>query len=238
MLAAPTPAPRTSPTSATPGRSPRRRPSCTRCAPRSKRPGSRSTSADLTMIPTHQRSSSTRRRKAKSVLRLIDALEEHDDVAERLRQLRHPRRRPAIGVRMMDLDDALELRRASTTTRSCSPTGADGSPQMSPVACGVDADGTRRGQHARDRAEDEEPATRPARVAVRAHATGSTATGSRSTAPPRSSRCPTRWSRWSTTTGRSAGEHPDWDDYRAAMVREQRVIVRITLERAGPDRSG
>ena len=36
----------------------------------------------------------------------------------------------------------------------------------------------------------------------------------------------------------TAGEHPDWDDYRAAMVREQRVIVRITVERAGPDRSG
>ena len=24
-----------------------------------------------------------------------------------------------------------------------------------------------------------------------------------------------------------AGEHDDWDDYRAAMVREQRVVVRI-----------
>jgi hypothetical protein len=34
------------------------------------------------------------------------------------------------------------------------------------------------------------------------------------------------------------GEHPDWDDYRDAMIRDQRVIVRITLERAGPDRSG
>ncbi|MFI5052840.1 MAG: PPOX class F420-dependent oxidoreductase [Acidimicrobiia bacterium] len=34
------------------------------------------------------------------------------------------------------------------------------------------------------------------------------------------------------------GEHPDWDDYRAAMVRDRRVIVRITIERAGPDRSG
>jgi PPOX class probable F420-dependent enzyme len=34
------------------------------------------------------------------------------------------------------------------------------------------------------------------------------------------------------------GEHPDWDDYRAAMVREQRVIIRVTVERAGPDRSG
>jgi len=35
-----------------------------------------------------------------------------------------------------------------------------------------------------------------------------------------------------------AGEHPDWDDYRNAMQREQRVLVRIALERAGPTKSG
>ena len=35
-----------------------------------------------------------------------------------------------------------------------------------------------------------------------------------------------------------AGEHPDWDDYRAAMEREQRVMIRIEIERAGPDRQG
>ena len=35
-----------------------------------------------------------------------------------------------------------------------------------------------------------------------------------------------------------AGEHPDWDDYRAAMEREQRVMIRIDIERAGPDRQG
>jgi PPOX class probable F420-dependent enzyme len=35
-----------------------------------------------------------------------------------------------------------------------------------------------------------------------------------------------------------AGEHPDWDEYRAAMEREHRVIVRITMTRAGPDVSG
>jgi len=34
------------------------------------------------------------------------------------------------------------------------------------------------------------------------------------------------------------GEHPDWDDYRNAMERERRVMVRISVERAGPDRSG
>jgi PPOX class probable F420-dependent enzyme len=33
-------------------------------------------------------------------------------------------------------------------------------------------------------------------------------------------------------------DNPDWDDYRARMERERRVLVRIELERAGPDRSG
>jgi PPOX class probable F420-dependent enzyme len=37
---------------------------------------------------------------------------------------------------------------------------------------------------------------------------------------------------------RISGEHPDWEDYRAAMVRDKRLIVRITIERAGPDVSG
>lgn len=35
-----------------------------------------------------------------------------------------------------------------------------------------------------------------------------------------------------------AGEHPDWTGYREAMRREQRVLIRITIERAGPDRAG
>ena len=33
-------------------------------------------------------------------------------------------------------------------------------------------------------------------------------------------------------------ENPDWDDYRARMEREQRVLIRIALEDAGPDRWG
>jgi PPOX class probable F420-dependent enzyme len=37
---------------------------------------------------------------------------------------------------------------------------------------------------------------------------------------------------------RVSGEHDDWDDYRAAMERERRVLLRIELTRAGPDRSG
>jgi PPOX class probable F420-dependent enzyme len=30
----------------------------------------------------------------------------------------------------------------------------------------------------------------------------------------------------------------DWDDYRARMERERRVLIRIRAERAGPDRQG
>ena len=35
-----------------------------------------------------------------------------------------------------------------------------------------------------------------------------------------------------------SGEHPDWDDYRQAMVNERRVVLRITIDRAGPSRAG
>jgi PPOX class probable F420-dependent enzyme len=35
-----------------------------------------------------------------------------------------------------------------------------------------------------------------------------------------------------------SGEHPDWDDYRAAMVRDRRCLIRIEITRAGPDISG
>ncbi len=33
-------------------------------------------------------------------------------------------------------------------------------------------------------------------------------------------------------------ENPDWDDYRERMRSEKRVLIRIALERAGPDRQG
>jgi len=36
----------------------------------------------------------------------------------------------------------------------------------------------------------------------------------------------------------AAGEHPNWGDYRAAMVRERRVLIAVTRTQAGPDRAG
>ncbi|MCK2240212.1 MULTISPECIES: PPOX class F420-dependent oxidoreductase [unclassified Crossiella] len=37
---------------------------------------------------------------------------------------------------------------------------------------------------------------------------------------------------------RVTGEHPDWAEYRATMESERRVLIRVELTRAGPDRSG
>ena len=37
---------------------------------------------------------------------------------------------------------------------------------------------------------------------------------------------------------RISGEHADWDDYREAMRRDKRLIIRIAIDRAGPDVSG
>ncbi len=37
---------------------------------------------------------------------------------------------------------------------------------------------------------------------------------------------------------RVSGEHPNWDDYRAAMERERRVVLRISITSAGPDVAG
>jgi PPOX class probable F420-dependent enzyme len=36
----------------------------------------------------------------------------------------------------------------------------------------------------------------------------------------------------------AAGEHPDWDEYRQAMIDQNRVLVRFEVERAGPNVTG
>jgi PPOX class probable F420-dependent enzyme len=33
---------------------------------------------------------------------------------------------------------------------------------------------------------------------------------------------------------RISGEHPDWDEYRRAMQRDRRVLVRVSVDAAGP----
>ena len=35
-----------------------------------------------------------------------------------------------------------------------------------------------------------------------------------------------------------SGEHPDWDDYKRAMLDDQRCIIKFEIEAAGPDIQG
>ena len=37
---------------------------------------------------------------------------------------------------------------------------------------------------------------------------------------------------------RISGEHPDWDDYRRAMQQQQRVLLRVSIDKVGPSRAG
>jgi PPOX class probable F420-dependent enzyme len=136
----------------------------------------------------------------------------------------------------MDIGRAADFLRAHhravlATSRS------DGMPQLSPVTCAVDDEG---------------------RVLVSTRETAVKTKNLRHR--PRASLCvftDTFFGEWVQVEGnaevislpgamdllveyyrRVSGEHPDWDDYRAAMIRDRRVIVRITITRAGPDVSG
>jgi len=136
----------------------------------------------------------------------------------------------------MNLDAARDFlrknHRAVITSRR-----ANGDPQLSPVMCGIDAAG---------------------RIVVSTRETALKVKNLRR--DPRASLCVLNdgfFGDWIQVDGTAeivslpeamellidyyrslAGEHPDWDDYRAAMERERRVLVRIDIERAGPDRSG
>jgi PPOX class probable F420-dependent enzyme len=136
----------------------------------------------------------------------------------------------------MKADDAREFitghHRAILATQR-----ADGRPQLSPVLCAVDDEG---------------------RVVI---STRETAVKTRNLRRnPRASLCVLSdgfFGQWVQVEGtaeivslpaamdglvdyyrRTAGEHSDWADYRAAMERERRVLVRVPIERAGPDTSG
>ncbi|HZG94487.1 MAG TPA: PPOX class F420-dependent oxidoreductase [Mycobacteriales bacterium] len=114
---------------------------------------------------------------------------------------------------------------------------ADGRPQMSPVSVAIDGDGFAV-------VSTREPAMKTRNVRR----------------DPRVSLCVLTddfYSGWVYVDGRAdvvtlpeameplidyyrriSGEHPDWADYRAAMERDHRVLLRITLEHAGPNVSG
>jgi PPOX class probable F420-dependent enzyme len=113
----------------------------------------------------------------------------------------------------------------------------DGSPQLSPVTCGVDAEG---------------------RVVVSTYPQRAKVANARR--DPAVSLCflSDDWDGpWVQVDGTAevldlpealeplveyfrsiSGEHPDWDEYRAAMARQGKVLLRVTVERWGPVATG
>ena len=108
--------------------------------------------------------------------------------------------------------------------------------QTSPVTVGIDSDG--KWSSAADRAPTRSAisAATPPRPCA-SSPTPSSAPGSRSTAPPRSPPCPSM-DGLIDYYRRISGEHPDWDDYRRAMVDQQRVLIRLTIDNLGPTHAG
>jgi PPOX class probable F420-dependent enzyme len=113
----------------------------------------------------------------------------------------------------------------------------DGSPQMSPIACNVDADGLIV-VSTRETAMKTTHLRRDPRVALCVLSDGFFGDWIQIEGTAEIVALPDAMERLVDYYRTTSGEHPDWDDYRAAMVRDQRVIVRITAERAGPDRAG
>jgi PPOX class probable F420-dependent enzyme len=136
----------------------------------------------------------------------------------------------------MDLDAATEFVRDHHRAVLCT-IRRDGTPQMSPVTVGVDADGrlqisTRLTAYKVGHIE-REPTVRLCVLPDEFFGPWLQITGTAEVV-----RLPEAMELLVEYYRGISGEHPDWAEYRAAMVRDQRCIVRITPTAAGPDRSG
>ena len=136
----------------------------------------------------------------------------------------------------MDLDEARAFlrdhhRAVLVTLR------ADGRPQASPVLAAVDADG-KAAISSRETAMKTRNARRDPRVSLCVLSDGFFGSWIQVDGRAEIVSLPDAMEPLVDLYRRTAGEHPDWDDYRAAMERERRVVLRIDIERAGPDRSG
>jgi len=136
----------------------------------------------------------------------------------------------------MDLDRAREFlahnHRAVLLTRH-----PDGRPQLSPVLVGVDEAG-RMVISTRETAAKTHNVRRDPEVAVCAFTDGFFGDWIQVEGTAEVVSLPEAMDGLIAYYRDATGEHPDWDDYRAAMIRERRVLLRVTPHRAGPDRHG
>jgi PPOX class probable F420-dependent enzyme len=113
----------------------------------------------------------------------------------------------------------------------------DGTPQLSPIVCAVDADGL-VAVSTRETALKTKNLRRDPRVSLCVLSDGFYGDWIQVDGSAEVLSLPDAMEHLVDYYRTVSGEHPDWDDYRAAMVRDRRVIVRITPERAGPDVAG
>jgi PPOX class probable F420-dependent enzyme len=116
-------------------------------------------------------------------------------------------------------------------------TRVDGHTAMSPIACTVDADG-RVVVSTRETAMKVKHVEREPHVAICVLNDGFYGEWAQVEGNAEIVRLPEAMDGLVDYYRRISGEHPDWDDYRAAMVRDRRVLLRITVTRAGPNQQG
>jgi len=136
----------------------------------------------------------------------------------------------------VDIAEALEFIRSNhhaviATTRS------DGRPALSPIACDVDPEG-RVVVSTRETAMKVKHIARDQHVALCVLNDGFFGQWVQVEGTAEVVHLPEAMDGLVEYYRRVAGEHPDWDDYRAAMERERRVLLRIAVERVGPNVSG
>jgi PPOX class probable F420-dependent enzyme len=136
----------------------------------------------------------------------------------------------------MDRDTALEFIRHNhhavlATTRS------DGEPQLSPVAAGVDDAGTVV-VSTRETAVKTKNLRRRPRASLIVMNDRFFGEWTQVEGPVEIVSLPEAMEGLVAYYRQLSGEHPDWDEYRAAMVSERRVLLRLTVERAGPTVGG
>lgn len=136
----------------------------------------------------------------------------------------------------MDLDDARTVlddhHRAVMWTRR-----SDGSPQMSPIVCALAADG-RVVVSTRERAAKTRNVARDPAVSLCVLPDGFFGEWIQVDGRAEVLRLPDAMAGLIDYYRTISGEHPDWTAYRQAMTEEHRVLIAITIERAGPDRRG
>jgi PPOX class probable F420-dependent enzyme len=118
-----------------------------------------------------------------------------------------------------------------------STTRSNGRPQLSPVACGVDAEGRILVATYPERAKSHN-ARRDERVSICVVSDDWNGAYVQVDGRAEVLDMPEAEEQFVEYYRSIAGEHPDWDDYRQAMHRQNKSLIRITIESWGPIATG